>query len=586
MKRLRSYLWEHKGRYAIALACMIAAIGLDMLYPVVTGKIVDDVIGKGKTELLFGLLATVFFCGVGRSVFGYWKEYLFDTTGFQISADLRRDLFGYIQRLSADFFDRTSTGELMARVKDDVDRIGGVTGFVGMLLIEVFLHVSIVLFCMFRLSPVMAILPCVVAPMVGFLAVFMERRLHHIYEEISEENAELTRVAEENLAGVRTVKAFAREDFEIGKFKSHNKRYYDLNISQSKVLVKYQPYFQFVSKLLPFVVIVIGGVQVIHGAMTLGTLIAFTEYSRNIVWPMEMLGWLTNDFSAALASQRKIRTIFEETPELTEPKKPVVLDKIRGEIEFSHVSFEKSGVKILEDISFHLEPGKTLGIMGATGAGKSSIVHLFQRFYDVNQGAILLDGVDIRKLGFQQLRESASLVMQDVFLFSDTIEENIKMGLRASMTPEAIREAARFSKAQDFIERMEEQYGTVIGERGVGLSGGQKQRISIARAVAKHRPVLILDDSTSALDMETEHEIQKELSVLDNVTKMIIAHRISAVCHADEILVLDQGRIAERGTHNELLAKKGLYYETYMAQYGESIQALKEMGMKEEPVWQ
>ena len=226
------------------------------------------------------------------------------------------------------------------------------------------------------------------------------------------------------------------------------------------------------------------------------------------------------------------------------------------------------GKDILQDISFTIPAGKTLGIMGATGSGKSSIINLLQRFYDVNEGAVKVDGVDIRELSLKQLRSNIAVVLQDVFLFSDTIEENIKMGRRKVMDMEEIRTAAGHAQASSFIEKMDEQYDTVIGERGVGLSGGQKQRISIARALSKKAPILVLDDSTSALDMETEHEIQKTLNEFKDTTKVIIAHRISAVRHADEILYLENGKIAERGTHEELLAKKGLYYETFRAQYG------------------
>ena len=236
---------------------------------------------------------------------------------------------------------------------------------------------------------------------------------------------------------------------------------------------------------------------------------------------------------------------------------------------FRSVDFSLGGKEILADVSFVLPAGKTLGIMGATGSGKSSMINLLQRFYDVSAGTVFVDGVDVKKLSLRQLRSSISVVLQDVFLFSDTIEENIRMGQRNRMKPDTVRLAAERAQAKGFIEKMEEQYETVIGERGVGLSGGQKQRISIARALAKHSPVLVFDDSTSALDMETEREIQKTLNALEGTTKIIIAHRISAVRRADEIIYLADGKIAERGTHEELLAKKGLYYATYLAQYGE-----------------
>ena len=547
---------------------MVIATGLDMVYPQITQRIVDEVIIGGKMEMLTGLLVGIVAVGIGRCIFGYCKEFSFDVLSSKIGAQIRKDLFRHIQTLSMNYFDNTNTGELMARVKDDVDKIWNAMGYVGMLTIEVAIHVSMVLYCMFHLNWKLALIPLVTMISCGAIAIIMERKLDKMYEDISEENAVLTTVAEENLAGVRTVKAFAREKFEIEKFLSHNKRYYDLNISQLKVLVKYYPYFQFVGKALPVAMTILGGISVMHGNMTLGALVAFVEYSRNCTWPMEMLGWLTNDLSSAVASYKKIKKIYGETAMIKDEEQPVVLEQVKGDISFEHVSFSIEGKNILSDINFTVPAGKTIGIMGATGSGKSSIVNLLQRFYDVSDGAVKVDGTDVRKLSLKQLRSSISVVLQDVFLFSDTIEENIKMGKRKVMPFDEIRRAADCAQAKDFIEKMDEQYATVIGERGVGLSGGQKQRISIARAIAKKAPILILDDSTSALDMETEHEIQKTLNELKDTTKMIIAHRISAVCHADEIIYLKDGRIAERGTHQELLAKRGLYYETYMAQYG------------------
>lgn len=568
MKKFGTYLKKYWYAYLIAIVCMITAIVLDMLYPLITKRIIDDVILKGKMELLTGLLLGIFVIGLGRGLGGYVKEYTFDSVSAKIGAALRKDLFSHIQSLSMDYFDDTNTGELMARIKDDVDYIWSAVGYVGMLAIEVVIHVVIVLFCMFRLNWKLAFIPTLVMVVIGSIAIVMEKKLNSIYEEISEENARLTTIAEENLAGVRTVKAFAREDFEIKKFLSHNKRYYDLNMKQSKVLVRYYPVFQFMSRLLPVAMVLLGGGMVIRGEMTLGAMVAFAEYCRNIVWPMEMLGWLTNDISTAFASYKKIKNIYQVTAAIQEPKNPVTLEKVAGALSFEHVDFKRGDKKILKDISFELKPGQTLGIMGATGSGKTSIVNLLLRFFDVDDGVVKLDGQDVRKLSLKQLRSSISMVMQDVFLFSDTIEENIKMGRRRTLARETMEQAARLSMAQDFIEEMNEKYDTVIGERGVGLSGGQKQRISIARAIAKHNPVLILDDSTSALDMETESQIQQSLETLKGTTKIIIAHRISAVRGADEILFLENGRIKERGTHETLMQQKGLYYDTYQAQYG------------------
>lgn len=568
MKKLHSYLLGHWKGYLFAICSMIIAIVLDMIYPQITQKIVDDVIIGGKLELLTKLLTGIVVVGIGRSVFGYCKEFTFDKMSATIGTEMRKDLFAHIQTLSMSYFDNTNTGELMARVKDDIDKIWNALGYVGMLVIEVIIHVSFVLYCMFRLNWKLAFLPLTTMIICGTVAIVMERKLDKIYEEISEENAVLTTVAEENLAGVRTVKAFAREKYEIEKFKSHNKRYYDLNVSQAKTLVRYYPIFQFVGKALPVATTILGGVSVMNGTMSLGALVAFVEYSRNCTWPMEMLGWLTNDVSSAVASYKKIKKIYAQTAEIKDEEQPVTLEHVEGKVEFSHVSFAIEGKEILNDVSFLLPAGKTLGIMGATGSGKTSLIHLLQRFYDATDGCIRVDDTDIRKLKLKQLRSNISVVLQDVFLFSDTIEENIKMGKRKKLEMEEIRNAAEDARAKSFIEKMEEQYDTVIGERGVGLSGGQKQRISIARALAKHAPILVLDDSTSALDMETEHEIQKTLNELEDTTKLIIAHRISAVRHADEIIYLQDGKIAERGTHEELLEKKGLYYQTYLAQYG------------------
>lgn len=571
MKKLHTYIGKYWAGYMIAIGCMVAAIALDMIYPLIIQRMVDDVIKGGALELLKGLLIGIVVVGLGRCVFGYYKEYIFDTLSSRIGSQIRKDLFDHIQTLSIRYFHDTNTGEIMARVKDDVDKVWNALGYVGMLVIEVVIHVCSVLFCMFYLNWRLAFLPLAVMAACGVIAVIMERRLDKVYEEISEENAVLTTVAEENLAGVRTVKAFAREKHEIAKFLSHNNRYYELNIRQSNVLVKYYPFFSFVGKLLPVVVTILGGLEVLKGRMTLGALVAFVDYSSNCTWPMEMMGWLTNDLSAAFASYKKIKKIYQEKPEIANHKEPQNLEKVAGRVFFDHVGFEIGEQTILKDISFAIEAGRTLGIMGATGSGKSSIVHLLQRFYDVTEGVITLDDVDIRKLTLKQLRSNIAVVSQDVFLFSDTIEENIKMGQRKAMPQEQVVDAAVRAQANGFVEKLEQQYDTVIGERGVGLSGGQKQRISIARALAKKSPVLVLDDSTSALDMETEHEIQKTLKELEGITKIIVAHRISAVRYADEIIYLEDGQIKERGTHEELLALKGLYYDTFRAQYGDYL---------------
>ena len=568
MKTLGSYVKKHGATYAMAVIFMLIAIALDMMFPKVTERIVNEVIvGRDFTHLTF-LLVMILAIGAGRSFFGYFREFTFDRNCITIGTEMRKDLFDHIQGLSLDYFDDTNTGELMARVKDDIDRIYNLVGMVAMRGMEVPLNAVLVLYFMFSINRVLTLLPLAFMLICGTTAIFMEKKLDRIYEDISEENAEITTIAEENLAGVRTVKAFAREQYEIDKFRKHNERYYELNMKEASALIRFYPVFQLAGTLLPVACAVLGGISVIRGGMNLGSLTAYIIYSRNCTWPLEELGWITNEFSGALASLKKVRAIYKEHSTLTMSEDPKRLDSIRGSLEFDHVSLSFGDKEVLSDISFVLPEGKTLGIMGQTGSGKSTLVNLMQRFYDPSQGTIRLDGQDIRTMDLDQVRKASAVVMQDVFLFSDTIEENIRMGRREEMTSEEVEEAARMANADRFIEKLEDRYDTVIGERGVGLSGGQKQRISIARALSKKAPILVLDDSTSALDMETEAEIQKTLSGIQAVTRVIVAHRISAVRGADEILYLENGRIAERGTHEELMKKKGLYYETYLAQYG------------------
>lgn len=571
-----------------------------MLAPQLTRFLVDDVIVGGKIELLTKLLLGYLAVGVGRAICQYAKEFSFDVSGSKIACSIRRDLFKYMQTLSAHFFDKNNSGELMSRVKDDVDRVWDSLTYIGMLILEVALHTGIILYCMFSMSWQLAIAPTVGMCIAGVIAVFMEKKLGNVYGDIEQESSVLNNVASENLAGVRTVKAFAREKYEISKFLSHNERFYELNVKMSRVFVKYYPFLQTITVLLPCIVLIQGGYMYIHKGFSIGELSAFLQYSMNITWPMEMLGWLMNGLSSAIAAWKRIRKVYAQIPEVKNDTHPIHLENINGDIVFDHVDFtmsvdteslqggiiSKSELKrknkldsdknmnstqekqILHDISFHVQSGHTLGIMGATGSGKSSISNLLSRTYDVTGGKILLDGVDIKQIDISQLRQNISPVMQDVFLFSDTINDNVRFGKRNLLGLADTQTAVAQSEASEFVNHLPEGYDTVIGERGVGLSGGQKQRLTIARALAKKTPVIIFDDSTSALDMETEQNFQHTIESMKNVTKIIIAHRISAVRHADEIIILDNGKIAERGTHEELLSKKGMYYQTWQSQYG------------------
>lgn len=590
---LSRYFRKYAFLYFIAVIAVLASTILDMVAPLIVQHIVDDVLIARNLDIFKYLLLGILGIGVGRCIFQYTKEFTCDYCGSKIASEIRINLFQKIQSLSANFFDGINSGELMSRVKDDVDSIWNIAAFMGILMVEVVIRVVTTMYFMIRINWQLAIIPIIGMFLCGVIAIRMEKKLDKLFGDLQQENSELNNTAAENLAGVRTVKAFAKEGFEINKFHKHNQKYYEINIDLSRVFVKYNPLIQMIARVLSLFILLLGGLFVINGnpfnggeKLTIGELMALVQYVGNMIWPMEMLGWLTNGLSQAKASVTRLNKIYGELPAINDEseleKKNAVhqlsldtelsnalftSDDITGNIAFENVTYKSGERYILKDVSFEIKAGQTLGIMGATGSGKTTIINLLKRMYDVTEGSIKMDGVDVREIPLATLRKSVACVMQDIFLFSDTIDGNIRLGAKETMTTAEVRASLEKSHSAEFVNKMEEKENTVIGERGVGLSGGQKQRITIARALARKTPVLVLDDSTSALDTETEQEIQGVLAALTGMTKIIIAHRISAVRKADKIIVLDKGSIAEEGTHEELLEKKGLYWETYNSQY-------------------
>ena len=573
---MKKYLFKNWWRYLIGGISLICSTAIDVLLPMVTLSMVDDVIVGRNMDIFRRDVLLFVAAGLGRACFQFVKEFLCDMSGCRVASGLRKDMMKHIFSLNKGYFDKTNTGELMARVKDDAGSVWDLTGFVGMLLTEATVYFIGVVICMIKLNWKLSLVPLMFMPPLAYVALHLEKKLSKDYDDISERNAELTKVVEENISGVRTVKAFSAEGLEMKKFDEKNEAYGNANKQFASDLADSDPLIGLIPKIMQVLVVAIGGYAAIKGHITYGTLVAFVSYSIAVVWPIENLGWMLSLVSQGIAGYKKISKVLDTEPAITDPWSKDIPSNNRkpGELCFDNVSFEIDGKKILEGVSFTLGKGKTLGIMGATGSGKSSIVNLLERFYDVTAGTIRIEGKDIKKMPLSDVRAFSSVVTQDVFLFSDTITENVRLGTKDSMDERTVKDAIKSAHAKEFVEKITDSYDAVIGERGIGLSGGQKQRLTIARALAKKANLLVLDDSTSALDMETEAAIQKELLDKNDMSKIIIGHRISSVKDADEIIVLEDGKVAERGTHAELIRKKGLYYSTYEAQYGDYRNAL------------
>lgn len=570
MKFLNEGIKKNLGFFILSISFSLIALTLDMFNPRIVREIIDVVIIGGKTKDLSRLLLLLSIIALSRVFLMYGRDYFMDLGGSALATDIRVNLFKHLQTLPLSFFDQINTGELMARIKEDIDNIWFTFGFGLMFFIEQVFYFVIASIILFNINWRLTLFIILLMPVVGYIAYRLEVKIDEVYGEISDQGVKMNTTAQEDIAGIRVVKSFGRERYEIERFFRENYRNYELNLKQGRTFARYYPWMDFLTNISVALAITIGGLFVIRETMSIGTLVAFSSYVSMIVWPMRMSGWLINLLSQCRASLKKIDRFYREKPEKKVIGTPVRVKEIRGDVTFRNVSFKYKDKYVLKNINFELREGKTLAIMGMTGSGKTTLINLLGRFYEPWEGDILIDGIDIKDIDLDTLRGAISYVPQDVFLFSDTVLENIRLGVE--VPEEEIIKALETARAYNFVMNLPEKLETIIGERGIGLSGGQKQRLSIARALVKPARILILDDVTSSLDMETEYYVQRAIEkYYRDVTKIIIAHRVSAVKNADEILILEDGEIVERGTHQELLEIRGRYFDIYQEQYGKYI---------------
>ncbi|PFN99422.1 multidrug ABC transporter ATP-binding protein [Bacillus sp. AFS076308] len=562
------YIKNFRIRLFSGLFLALAVSMLNMLNPYFAGKIVDKVIYGHQNNLLWPFLGTMIGVTVIKTVIRYNYQLMFEAVSQNVIFKIREQLYDRLQHLDFSFFDRTKTGDIMARMTGDLEAVRHFTAWAIYMIFENLTILLIAIGFMFYINPLLALAMIAVTPIIGFFATRLSFTVKPTFTEIRGQFARLNSVVQENISGNRVVKAFAKEDYEIDKFSVENEAFKEKSLDSAKVWEKYLPVLDSLAGVLTVVMILVGGIMVINGSLTFGELVTFNSLIWALNNPMRMAGWLINDVQRFIASAEKVEDLLNTEPEITNEANRAAIRHISGGVEFNHVSFSYGDEQVLKDISFKVLPGQTVGIIGPTGAGKSTLVNLLSRFYDTAGGEVIVDGLKVRDWDISKLRDSMAMVMQDIFLFSDTIEGNIAYG-NPDATLEMVQSAAKMAEAHDFITNLPEGYDTIIGERGVGLSGGQRQRIALARAILKNPSVLVLDDTTSAVDMETELRIQRTLkSLLKEKTCFIIAHRISSVKEADLILVMENGEIIERGKHKELLAKKGYYYKVFMNQNG------------------
>ena len=564
-----SFLKKYRVRMIVGLILVFITALLVLINPQISGMIVDEVIEGQHYEKLGILLLIMIGVTLVRSLLRFTFLMCFESSSQGLVYDMREEAYRKLMKEDFNFFNKNRTGDLMSRQTGDMDAVRHMVSHVIYFSFENILVFLMALVMIFSVNVKMALCMLIVLPFTLAVTLSQRRHIKPAFDRVRDCFSSLNAFAQETIAGNRVVKAFAKEDYELEKFDRENDGYRDAQLNAASIWMKYIPMFEILSQCLTIILMIMGGFMVIDGEMTIGNMVTVNGYLWMLYSPLRQAGWIINDLQRFLTAIEKIYKVYTTEPDIKQPEHVVEKRKLKGSVTFDHVNYYTNDDTVLKDISFHVEPGQTVGIIGATGSGKSSLVNLICRFYDVNQGRVLVDDIDVRNLNLQTLRGNIGIAMQDVFLFSDTIEGNIAYG-NPDCTFEQVQAAAKIANADEFIREMPEGYDTIIGERGVGLSGGQKQRISLARAILKDPSIIILDDTTSAIDMETESMIQNELKkISDERTVFIIAHRISSIIHADQILVLDNGRLVERGTHEQLLAKKGYYSTVFHHQYGE-----------------
>ena len=564
IKTLWPYMRPYRTGIIAGLVLTIVANIFQVIGPILIQKAVDALSTPNARHDLIRYAGLFLLVAVLLGAARYSMRELLNGISRRIENDLRLAFFDHLMRLDATFFSQTRTGDLMSRAVNDIGNIRQAIGPAVMYTVNTIAFTLFSLIVMMRADAVLTLVAVIPMVLLAPLTLYFGRILHERYERISDQLAVVTTMVQENLSGARIVRAYVQEEAQQREFERLNREYFDRNMQLARTEAAFNPLLTFLANFGLLLVILVGGLHAIDGRITVGVFIMFLSYVAQLTWPMIAIGWVTNLFQRGAASFSRIQAIVKQAPSVQPPTKPVVVDDVRGKIDFDHVSFRYPNTTrdVLRDVSFTIEAGQTAAIVGPTGSGKSTIVSLLTRRYDSTSGAVRIDDVDIRDISFQQLRRAIGIVPQEAFVFSETIAENIALGMPAgrSADDKVIANVAAVAKLDEAVAEFPMGYQTRLGERGVNLSGGQRQRTTLARALARDPRILILDDALSAVDTHTETGILDALRVVFNErTSLIISHRVTAVMNADVILVLDHGRIVERGTHAELVEKRGLY---------------------------